>query len=94
MNSGMNMGGTSLNDEEILSDTLSTQKFITSSYNSYANECSTPQVRDQFINILKDEHNIQADVFDNMQRKGWYQTSPADTSKISQTKQKFQNKGF
>jgi hypothetical protein len=32
------------------------------------------------LNILDEEHKIQADIFSDMQAKGWYQTEPADAA--------------
>ena len=89
-----NMNGqqtTTMGDMEIVNDSIASQKMISSSYDTFANECATPNLRDEFINILKDEHQIQAELFTEMQKRGWYQTQPADDQKVMQAKQKFQN---
>lgn len=89
-----NMNGqqtTAMGDMEIVNDSIASQKMISSSYDTFANECATPNLRDEFINILKDEHQIQAELFTEMQKRGWYQTQPADDQKVMQAKQKFQN---
>ena len=80
-----------MQDKELLGDVLSTQKWLTSTYSTYANECATPNLRNDMLNILKEEHEIQADLFTEMHNRGWYQTQPAEQQKIEQTKQKFQN---
>lgn len=80
-----------MGDMEMVNDSIASQKQISSSYNTYANECATPNLRDEFMNILKDEHQIQAELFDEMQKRGWYQTKPADQQQIMQAKQKYQN---
>ena len=36
-----------LEEKEILTDVLSSQKSITGNYNTYTNECATPAIRDQ-----------------------------------------------
>ncbi len=77
-------------DKEMLTDALSSQKFITDGYNSFANECATPSVRTELMNILNEEHQIQQEIFMEMQKRGWYQTEQADQNKISQAKQKYQ----
>ena len=77
-----------LGDKEILNDSLASQKQIASSYNTFAGECVDPQLRSTFLNILDEEHRIQADLFSDMTAKGWYQTEPADRQKIDQTRQK------
>jgi len=82
---------TQMQEKELFTDVLSSQKFITETYNTFANECATPTVRDEFMKILTEEHEIQADVFDTMQKRGWYPTPAAEQQKIQQAKQKFQN---
>jgi spore coat protein CotF len=80
-----------MGDMEIVNDSIASQKLISSTYDTYANECATPNLRDEFMNILKDEHQIQSELFTEMQKRGWYQVSPADQQKVTQAKQKFQN---
>lgn len=91
MQFNMNQQQPSMGDVEIIDDSISSQKLITSTYNTFANECATPNLRDEFINILKDEHQIQAELFDEMQKRGWYKTQPADAQQVTQAKQKYQN---
>lgn len=88
MNQSTNATG-SFCEKEMLTDLLSSQKFITSGYNAFANECATPSVKTDFVNILQEEHQIQNDIFCEMQRHGWYPTEAADQNKINQAKQKF-----
>ena len=80
-----------LEEKEILTDVLSSQKSITGNYNTYTNECATPAMRDQFMSLLTEEHQIQADVFDEMHKRGWYPTPAAEQQKVQQAKQKFEN---
>jgi spore coat protein CotF len=72
-----------------MKDLLSSQKFITDNYNSHDNEAATPAVLTDFMNILREEHQIQNDVFCEMQTRGWYPTEAADQNKVSQAKQKY-----
>lgn len=81
-------------DKDILTDALSSQKFITDNYNTFANECATPAVRADFVNILNEEHMIQNEVFTEMQGRGWYPTEAADQNKINQAKQKYISMGM
>jgi spore coat protein CotF len=78
-----------LRDKDILQDSLIMQKHMTSSYNTFAGECVDPQLRTAMLNILNDEHKIQAELFSTIQSHGWYQTEQAQQQKIQQTKQKF-----
>ena len=78
-----------MTEKEILQDCLSSQKFATTNYNIFAGECVCEQLRSAFLNILDDEHRIQADIFNDMSSKGWYPTQPADQQQLQQVKQKY-----
>lgn len=78
-------------EKEMLSDVLSDQKLVTSNYNTFANECAGKKLRDDAMCILHEEHDIQADVFEEMHSRGWYMTLAAEQQKIETAKAKFQN---
>jgi len=83
------MNTQNMNDQEMMNDALSTQKYVTSNYNNFAGECANLQLRDDMLCILQEEHMIQSDIFGEMQKRGWYNTSPAEQQKINQAKTKF-----
>lgn len=85
------MNQQSITDRDIMEDILSSQKHITDTYNLYSNECVNPQLRTDFLNILREEHNIQQDVFDQMQTRGWYCPTAAEQQKIAAAYTKFTN---
>lgn len=76
-------------DQEMMNDVLSTQKFIANGYNTNAGEASAPTVKNAMMSILEEEHDMQHEIFVEMQGRGWYQTESAPQSKIEQTKQAF-----
>jgi spore coat protein CotF len=80
-----------LTDKEMLTDTLASQKMIESVYNTFASECANQKLRDEFINILREEHDISYSVFQEMSQRGWYQTKVADANEVTQTKNKYAN---
>lgn len=82
-----NQAASILTEKQILQDTLLTQKQITESYNTFAGECVNQQLRTTMLDILKDEHCIQADIFNNLQSHGWYKIEQADQQKIQQARQ-------
>ena len=86
-----NQSGSNLQERDLMNDVLSSQKFITDTYNTFTNECATPNVRDGFMSILNEEHQIQAELFDMVKQRGWYQIPAADQQKIDQTKQQFES---
>ena len=78
-----------ISEKDILQDSVISQKHITAAYNTYAGECVNQQLRGAMLTILDDEHKIQADIFNEMQANGWYQTEPAEQQKLDKARQKF-----
>ena len=78
-----------MGEKEILQDGLISQKLITDSYNAFAGECVNEQLRGTFLNILDDEHRIQADMFCALQQNGWYPVEPAERQEVQQARRKF-----
>ncbi len=76
-------------DKERLSDTLSSQKSITSSYNTVANECSSEEIMLTMLNILEDEHKIEHAIWKEMNSRGWYEVENAEQNKIEKERNKF-----
>ena len=52
-----------MQDQEMMRDALSSEKQMTGLYNAFANECATTAIRDEMLNLLHDEHAIQAVLF-------------------------------
>ena len=77
-------------DREIMDDVLSSQKHITGVYNTFSNECVNPQLQSDMLAILKEEHNMQFDVFTDMHKRGWYSPATAEQQKVTEAKTKFQ----
>lgn len=80
-----------LTAQDILHDCLSCEKHLTHLYNDGANEATNPQLRQDMLNILMDEHNLEASIYNVMQQRGMYQVQPADTQSIAQAQQKYTN---
>jgi spore coat protein CotF len=93
MSGGSQMGGSCFKDKEILNDALIGEKQICASYNTFAGECSSEQLKNAFLNILDDTHSIQYGIFRDMQSRGWYQVEQAEKQKIQQAKQKLCQQG-
>ena len=83
---------TVMGDKELLIDGLISQKQSTFAYNVFAGECVNTQLRDEFLCILKEEHEIQTNLFNQASTHGWYTIVPAEQTKIDQTRQKFPKK--
>lgn len=78
-----------MKDKEILEEVLTLQKHTDLNYSMFADECATTSMRTDVMNILNDEHKIQAEVYDQMAVNGWYNPAEAEMNKIEQAKQKF-----
>ena len=77
-------------DREIMDDVLTSQKHITDVYNTFSNECVNQQLQADMMTILKEEHNMQFDVFSDMQKRGWYSPAAAEQQKVTEAKSKFE----
>lgn len=74
-------------DKTMMTDMLASQKFIAQNYNSFAGECATKQAKAKLMKILGEEHDIQFKIFEQMNAKGWYTTTPASQDKINEAVQ-------
>lgn len=81
----------SMTEREMMEDGLASQKKITADYNTCAGECSDNQLRSAFLNILSEEQDLGAQIFDEMSARGWYQVQQAEQKDIVKAKQKFLN---
>lgn len=90
MNANMNpkTSGT-MGDKEIMTDMLSGQKFLTGAYNTFAGECQNETLRTDMLNILKEEHCIQSEIFTEMSSRGWYAPKAAPATEVSATLNKY-----
>jgi spore coat protein CotF len=79
-----------LQDQEILTDMLTSQKQITSVYNTGAGEAMGQELKSTLLDILRDEQLIQNDVFCEMHKRGWYEPPPAKQPMVDQTRKKFE----
>lgn len=78
-----------MTEQEMMTDLLSTEKFMTSVYNTYCCEAATPAVKSTLMSLLEDTHRMQQELFSEMSAKGWYKTEVAEDQKLNQEKQKF-----
>lgn len=76
-------------DREIMEDLLASQKQITAEYNRAANECASSGLQGEFMTLLGEEHQIQMELFQEMQKRGWYPTEAAPQEKVRQARERF-----
>jgi hypothetical protein len=73
----------------ILEEAISSGKYLTSIYNSAANEAWAESIRTDFVNILLAEHQLQGDILTVMQRRGMHQPRLAEPKEIARIQQKY-----
>jgi len=78
-----------MNDQEQITDLIFCEKKMSANYNEFASECVDPKLREEFLDILEEIHQIQASLFDEAKAKGWYKVEQAPASKVDQALQKF-----
>ncbi|MBQ2695722.1 MAG: spore coat protein [Clostridia bacterium] len=83
------MNQLTMTEKEMMEDSLQSQKHMASTYNTYASECASNQLRMAFLNILSEEQELGGQLFDEMSARGWYQVQEAEQSDILKAKQKF-----
>lgn len=80
---------TTFSEQDILTDLLTMEKQITSSYNTGITEASCTKLRQTLTNSLTDTQTIQYDVFDTMRKHGWYRTKDASDQDVMDTKNRY-----
>ena len=84
-----NMNKVNMNDQELVTDLLDSEKYLTTMYQTATIEAATPNIRTGFKEVLNSTLDIQHDVFSCMSQNGWYPVDSADPNKVTMTKNKF-----
>lgn len=71
-----------ISDREILADILLSQKQMTDLYNLSAGKCSAGTLQSDMLDILREEHNIRAKVYEEMEKRGFVNPAPAGQAEI------------
>ena len=80
-----------MNDQERITDFLVSEKKMSANYDTFAYECVSIPLRDDYLKIFNQGHMTQTDLYQLAQSKGWYQVEQAPTSKVSQAYTRFSN---
>ncbi|MFB5191747.1 spore coat protein [Alicyclobacillus fastidiosus] len=79
-----------MNDRDYLNDVLSTEKYLTDSFNIAAREASHDALFQDVMQVLTENHTLARNTYNLMFQKGWYKVEKADAQKIQQTANQFQ----
>lgn len=80
-----------LSAEKILFDVFGAQKKVTAGYNSDALECDNVSLREDLLNILREEHDIENNIYQELLVRNLKATQSADKTEINLEKNKFYN---
>lgn len=69
-------------EKDRVKDILMTQKHLTNLYNSTSNEVDCKDLHNEVLNILREEHEMEHILYDEMKKRGWYDTKMADSKDI------------
>lgn len=51
-------------------------------YNTCVSACTTPRLRDTMLTLLNEEHQIQFDLFTELNKRGWCHTRDSDPEQV------------
>lgn len=85
----MQMNNPGLSEQEIMTDLLTSEKQVISAYNTGITETSCPNLRQHLSKCLTDTQEIQFQIFNSMQQRGWYQTKPSPMQDVQNAKNKY-----
>jgi len=83
--------GPEFNDQDRITDILTTEKHMTNKYSVGLNEMQNPMLRKVIQDILLDTQSAQFQIFDLMFQKGWYKMKVADQQEVQALKTQFTN---
>lgn len=83
--------GPEMNDRDLITDALSTEKHLCTSYVISMNEASHDTLYQAVFSIFDDTSKQQRKFYDLMFQHGWYSITPAQSSEIKQAEQQHTN---
>ncbi|MCD5414225.1 MAG: spore coat protein [Clostridiales bacterium] len=76
-------------ERELMNDLLLSEKQVSSAYNTGITETSCTELRKNLTTCLTGTQEMQYDVFDAMNKRGWYPTKQAPAPEVQAAKTKF-----
>lgn len=83
--------GPEFNDRDRLNDLLLTEKYLTMGYNISVFESGDTQLHQDLLQILKETHEFQHQLFQAMFDRGWYKMQAAQQQVASKAATDFEN---
>jgi len=77
-----------LNEQDMMTDALNTEKQSITSYGTYLAEATCQQLRQELNQIITENQQVQYEIYDHMKQRGWYQAKNAEMNELQQAVQK------
>ncbi|HSH24749.1 MAG TPA: spore coat protein [Massilibacterium sp.] len=78
-----------MNDRDFITDMLTTEKYMTTSYAVAVHEASHSKLYQDILSIYNETQECQRDLYNVMFKKGFYSITPEQPQTITQTKNQF-----
>lgn len=79
-------------DRDLLFDFLWTEQWLTGRYQAAVQESGTNRVRQQFLQTLSDQQQLSTDIYDELSKRGWISSVPAEFESIQSVKRTYTRK--
>ncbi len=76
----------SFSEKELMHDLLATEKQVIGAYSTGMTESSCLNLRNTLEKNFKNVEQVQYEIFNAMQQKGWYQVKDAPANEVQQLK--------
>ena len=76
-------------EKEKVMDMLMTQKHLTDLYNASTNEIDCSSLHNENLNILKEEHELEHKLYQEIKKRGWYDASKTDEKEIDKINREY-----
>lgn len=78
-----------MNDRDFITDMLSTEKYMTTSYSYAVHEASHTKLYQDILSIYTETQECQRDLYNVMFKKGFYSITPEQPQTLQQTQTQF-----
>ena len=80
---------TTISSRQILDELISSQIKLSSVYNECCVSCTDRTLREDFVNLARENSGLFSDELDEAQKRGWVSQLPADSDEIETLRAKY-----
>ncbi len=78
-----------MTEQEIMNDAISNEKHLINAYATFVAEATCQNLRNELTKIITETQQIQFELFNAMNARGWYNIKNAPMEEVQQTAQKY-----